>query len=257
MALTPQEQQELNQLNARSESQPTGGLTKEEAFELRELNARADDGPASGRVASEPIPKEEIQRQQVQSFLQQKIESGEIKQREPTLFERVQQEIPQTAGGIAGSIATMKMAQPKIQQLPPQYRIPATLVAGMAGSFGGGFLGKAGQEAYEHSLTGEPISYSDLLQESSIAGLEEAAGELVGFGLGKAIGKGAKALRGLVKLKPGAKAAAKIATEGGTVATKGQLTKGRLGEMFEGFAEKFIFGGSNALHPMSAPLYIC
>ena len=193
------------------------------------------------QVLSESLTAEEIQSNTVQRFINKQIESGELVQEQPGLLDTIRGEIPQTAGGIAGSAVALRQLAPRLSQLPPLLRVPATLGVGAIGAFGGAGLGKAVQLGYRNSL-GESIPFSEIVEQAALAGLEEGAGELVGFGVGKVLGKVGRGLKGLVKLKPGAKEAAELVTKAGTKATVGQLTQNRFLNLMEGFAEKFTFG---------------
>lgn len=203
------------------------------------------------QIIAEPLVPEEIEAEEKLQWAQEKaqwaqdqIATGQIKPTEPTFWQRFKQELPQTGGATAGALAFERAARPLTQQIPhPLARGATKLGAALTGAFVGGMGGKGWQQTYQQVTrpTAKPMTLKEIYTEQAIAGIEEAAAELIGRGIAKV---GAKALAPLKKrLLPGASRLSKELLRRGAHLTPAQMTESRIIDTLEGMAEKSFLGG--------------
>ncbi len=241
MALTAEQQTELAALRAKA-GQELVGLNARQASELQFLRAKRE-----GRlVVSEPIPEEELRQGRQLDFLQQGLASGQIQPTDPTFFQRLKADLPQIAGGTVGSLAGGKAGAIAGSRIPvghPLLKGAAVVGGATLGAFLGGAGGKGIQQTFRMNQPGaKPMTFREVFTEQAIAGIEEAGSELVGRGLAKGIGVGARAI-GRKIIAPGAKEAAKLLKKSGLGITLAQATDNRLFDLLESIAEGSLLGG--------------
>ena len=239
MPLTAEQETELGALRAKA-----GGVTTElsakQANELQFLRAKRE-----GRViVSEPITEEELRQRRQSEFLQQGLASGQIQPTDPTFFQRLKADLPQIGGGTVGAVAFERAARPLTEKIPhPLLQGGARLGAAALGAFFGGAGGKGIQQTFRMNQPGaKPMTFGEIFTEQAIAGIEEAGSELVGRGIAKGIGVGARAI-GRRIIAPGAVKAAKLLRKSGLGITLAQATDNRLIDLMESIAEGSLLGG--------------
>lgn len=199
---------------------------------------------APQRIISEPVDPEDARQVRQSEFLLRGLTSGEIQPTDPTFFQRLKADLPQVGGGTAGALAFERAARPLAQQIPhPLGQAGARLGAAVLGAFVGGAGGKGFQQTFRMTRPGaKAMTLGEIFTEQAIAGIEEAGSELVGRGLAKGIGVGAKAI-GRRIVAPGAKEAAKLLRKSGLGITLAQATDNRIIDLFESIAEGSLIGG--------------
>jgi hypothetical protein len=102
--------------------------------------------------------------------------------------------------------------------------------------------GKGWQQLYQETRPGaKPKPLGEIYTEQAIAGIEEAAAELVGRGLAKAGGKLLAPVK--KRLLPGATRLQKELMKRGAHLTPAQITESRIIDTLEGISESAFFGG--------------
>lgn len=219
-------------------------LSKQQA----KLYDLTEQGITPTGIRSIPVDPEEQIALERNRWLQEQIESGQIEPVDPSFWERFKEDIPQMAGGTVGGITGAKvgaMAGAKIPVGHPLLKGVAILGGAGLGAFAGGMGGKGYQQYYRQKTrpTAKPMTLGEIYNEQIIAGLEEAAAELVGRGIAKV---GAKALaplrKRLIKEMP-IKQISKQLLKRGAVLTPAQATESRIIDTLEGMAEKSFLGG--------------
>jgi len=196
-------------------------------------------------IISEPVDPEEQAQFEKQEWLRAKIAAGEIEPVPPSYWEKFKGEIPQMAGGTVGGIAGAKAGAIAGAKIPAGHPLlkGATIAGGAAIGAGiGGMGGKGYQQYYRMTRPGaEPMTIGDIYTEQAIAGIEEAASELIGRGVAKVGGKILAPVR--KRLLPGASSLSKQLLKRGAHLTPAQMTESRIIDTIEGMAEKSFFGG--------------
>jgi len=211
---------------------PAGGLVAPEAG-ISTLTAPSI-------ISSEPY----INQDEQERWLQEKIASGDIEPISPSFWKRFRSEIPQMAGGTVGGLAGAKagaMAGAKIPAGHPYLKGAAVLGGAALGAGLGGMGGTGYQQFYRITHGSKPMTLRDIYTEQAIAGIEEAASELIGRGIAKG---GAKLLAPFKKrLLPGARGLNKVLIKRGAHLTPAQMTESRIMDTIEGMSEKSFLGG--------------
>lgn len=202
-------------------------------------------------IISEPVDLEEQAQFERQELLQARIKAGEIEPVPPTYWEKFRGELPQmaggTAGGLAGAVAGLKagtrMFSPgALPPLSPWAKGASVLAGAVVGAGIGGMGGKGFQQYYRMTRPdAKPMTLGDIYTEQAIAGIEEAASELIGRGVVKVGGKLLAPVR--KRLLPGASSLSKQLLKRGAHLTPAQMTESRIIDTVEGMAEKSFFGG--------------
>lgn len=205
------------------------------------------------KVTSEPVPQKEIVAGLQEDFLKSGLESGEIVPVEPTFIENLKRKWPQYVGGGVGSLAVHRAMKPQLQQIKhPALRLLAEAGTLFTGGFLGGMGGKGYQQLYQMNKPGaKPQTLSELYTDQLLAGLEEGASEVVGFGIAKGLGKSARFLskspmgRAIKSrlIDPGAKKAAALLRKYNIGITLAQTTQNRIIDLMESISEGSIAGG--------------
>lgn len=239
MLLTDKQQTRLEELRAKRNGVDTiGRLTPSQQTRLAELRSKKQ---GLGGVVSEPLATEEQIEYEKAEWLQQQMAAGKIAPTTPTFLQRVKGELPQATGGMAGGLAGAKLGA-KAPIAHPLGRAAAITGGATLGAFVGGMGGKGYQQTYQMTRPGaKPMTLGELYTDQAIAGIEEAAAELIGRGIAKV---GAKALAPVRKrLLPGATKLSKALLKKGAHLTPAQMTESRIIDTLEGMAEKSFFGG--------------
>ncbi len=194
-----------------------------------------------GGIESEPVPPEADK----SVWLRGQIESGNIEPVPETFWEKFRQDIPQMAGGTAGSLAGARIGAIGAAKIPVGHPVlkGITIVGGaVVGAIVGGAGGKGYQQFYRITRPGaKPQTLDELYTEQIIAGIEEGASELAGRGIAKVGGKLlAPAKKHLI---PGAKGLSKKLSKFGAFLTPAQATESRIIDTLEGVSESAFFGG--------------
>lgn len=222
-----------------------------EGYILDKKSTVGDAGELPGQdrdvstIISEPVSPEEQAEYERQEWLRAKIKAGEIEPVPPSYWERFKSEIPQMAGGTVGGIAGAKagaMAGAKIPAGHPVLKGGAILSGAALGAGIGGMGGKGYQQYYRMTRPGaEPMTLGEIYTEQAIAGIEEAASELIGRGVAKVGGKLLAPVR--KRLLPSASKLSGKLLKRGAHLTPAQMTESRIVDTIEGMAEKSFFGG--------------
>ena len=198
-----------------------------------------------GGIVSEPIDPQEQAEFERQEQLQARIAAGEIEPVPQTYWEKFKGELPQMAGGTAGGVAGAKagaMAGARIPAGHPLLKGVAIAGGAAIGAGIGGMGGKGYQQYYRMTRPdAEPMTLGEIYTEQAIAGIEEAASELIGRGVAKVGGKILAPIR--KRLLPGASGLSKQLLKRGAHLTPAQMTESRIIDTVEGMAEKSFFGG--------------
>lgn len=206
----------------------------------------AEQNRGVSTITGEPIDPIEEADFERQEWLRAKIQAGEIEPVPPTYWERFRGELPQMAGGTVGGIAGAKAGAMAGAQIPaghPVLKGAAILGGAVLGAGIGGMGGKGYQQYYRMTRPGaKPMTLGELYTEQAIAGIEEAASELIGRGVAKVGGKLLAPVK--KRLLPGASKLSGKLLKRGAHLTPAQMTESRIIDTVEGMAEKSFFGGN-------------
>jgi len=209
------------------------------------MERKAPSGTTPTGIRSVPLTAEQIEEEERVEWLREKLESGEIEPVSPTFWEKFKGDIPQMVGGSVGGIAGAKagaMAGAKIPTGHPYMKGAAILGGAALGAGIGGMGGTGYQQYYQMTKPGaKPMTMGELYTEQAIAGIEEAASELIGRGVAKVGGKLLAPVK--KRLLPGAKGLSRQLLKRGAHLTPAQMTESRIIDTVEGMAEKSFFGG--------------